>query len=358
MKRSAMRACARIAWRQAKRAPGRSALIVAMIALPIAALTLVATLIRTSVPTVEEHVAAEMGSAELIVHPLTSGNVDTAAMGSVLPRGSRLVVVRQWNQTEVVNGSLVYASVDETSIPIDQPPVPGLYVLMDGRAPASSGEAAVDPRILDVYRVRVGDDVSIGGRTFHIVGVAARPSQMWEPYVVVGPGTLPPVRADAPEGVFVNSVLVDLPQGADVAAAKTALGKYVAGTAVQARGSDASQPEEVGSEVIATREDSAATLINDAPKLTGVSFAGTMLALFATGLIAAAAFAVGIRRQLRMLGLVGATGGEPAHVRAVVLMGGTVLGIVGAGIGVAVGIAGAFAVTPHLPRFTHALPGA
>jgi putative ABC transport system permease protein len=354
MSRSAMRACARIAWRQARRAPGRSALIVAMIAFPIAALSLGATLIRTAVPTLEEHVTGEMGSAELVVHPSTPGDVDTAPLEALLPQGSHVVAVHQWQHTEVVNGSLVYATVWETSIPIDRPPVPGLYVLMDGRAPTYAGEAAVDPRVLDVYRVSIGDDFAIGSRTFHIVGIAARPSQMWDPTVVVAPGTLRRAALGKPDDVYVVKVLVDLPKDADLNSAKAALAKYVVGSSVRVRSKDAPDAEDV----IASREESASSFINDAPVLTGVSFAGTVLALFATGLIAAAAFAVGIRRQLRMVGLIGATGGDAAHVRAMVLMGGMSLGIVGAGVGVVAGVAGAFAVTPHLPRFIHALPGA
>jgi hypothetical protein len=57
-----------------------------------------------------------------------------------------------------------------------------------------------------------------------------------------------------------------------------------------------------------------------------VSFVAGALALFVTGLIAAAAFVVGARRQLRELGVVGAVGGERRHVVAVVLLGGTTVG--------------------------------
>ncbi|MFN2640625.1 MAG: FtsX-like permease family protein [Actinomycetota bacterium] len=358
MSRAAMRACARVARRQAMRAPGRSALIVAMIAFPIAALTLGATLIRTSVPTLEEYVTGEMGSAELVVHPATAGDVDTPAIASVLPRGSQVVAIHQWNHTEVVNGSLVYATVWETSIPIDRPPLPGLYVLMAGRAPTRTGEAAVDPRVVDVYRVSVGDDIAVGGRTFHIVGIAARPLQMSSPTLVVAPGTLDRAAVANSDDVFVSSLLVDLPKNADLASTTARLAKIVVGSDVRLRGKDAPDADVSLQDLIATRDNSAASFINDAPVLTGVSFAGTTLALFATGLIAAAAFGVGIRRQLRMLGLVGATGGDPRHVRAVVLLGGTSLGIVGAGIGVALGIAGAFVATPYLYRFTDRLPGA
>jgi hypothetical protein len=72
------------------------------------------------------------------------------------------------------------------------------------------------------------------------------------------------------------------------------------------------------------------------------------LALFATGLIAAAAFVVGARRQLRELGLVGAIGGERRHVLAVVLLGGTSLGLVGSIVGAVLGVAAAYLSHPFL----------
>lgn len=82
-----------------------------------------------------------------------------------------------------------------------------------------------------------------------------------------------------------------------------------------------------------------------------VSFVGGAFALFATGLISAAAFVVGARRQLRELGLVGAIGGDRRHVRAVVLLGGTSLGFVGSVAGAALGIAAAFALHPFFDDF-------
>jgi FtsX-like permease family len=72
------------------------------------------------------------------------------------------------------------------------------------------------------------------------------------------------------------------------------------------------------------------------------------LALFMTGLIAAAAFVVGARRQLRELGLVGAVGGERRHVLAVVLLGGTTLGLAGSLLGALLGILVAYLSHPLL----------
>jgi hypothetical protein len=69
-----------------------------------------------------------------------------------------------------------------------------------------------------------------------------------------------------------------------------------------------------------------------------ISLIAGVLGLFVTGLIAAAAFVVGARRQLRELGLLGAVGGQPRHVVAAVLLAGTSLGAIGSAVGVVLGI--------------------
>lgn len=352
---SALRAAARIAWRQARRAPGRSALIVAMIAMPIGALTLGATLIRTSVPTLEERVTRDMGSAELKLND-PSQDPDFSTLSAVLPGGSRVVVLRQWNRSLVVDGSMVYASASEPSIPIDRAPLPGLFELLGGRVPRSPGEAAVDPRVLEIFDVRVGDDLTIGEHTFRIVGIAVRPDYMWAAGFVVAPGSF---QAGSDGELFVNSALIDLPHGADIGAARTALVGWLkenAGSPEEAAAIE-QDPWYLEHEVIRSRETATEYLADDSGKLTGASFGVAVFVLFATGLISAAAFAVGVRRQLRMLGLVGASGGEPAHVRAVVILTGTTLGIVGSLLGALGGAATAYLVTPHLHRITHAYPG-
>ena len=74
------------------------------------------------------------------------------------------------------------------------------------------------------------------------------------------------------------------------------------------------------------------------------------LALMITALVAAAAFAAGVRRELRGLGLLAAVGGEPRQLRRAVLARGATLGLTGAIGGSALGIAAALAVYPSLDR--------
>lgn len=63
------------------------------------------------------------------------------------------------------------------------------------------------------------------------------------------------------------------------------------------------------------------------------------LGLLEVVLLAGAAFAVGARRQVRDLGLVASNGGAARHVRRIVLAQGLLLGVAGAALGLATGVA-------------------
>ena len=79
------------------------------------------------------------------------------------------------------------------------------------------------------------------------------------------------------------------------------------------------------------------------PKLLGVGVLLTGLGMLEIVLLAGPAFAVGARRRSRELALVAAAGGSPAHLRRIVLADGALLGLVGALIGLTVGVLVAFA---------------
>lgn len=83
-----------------------------------------------------------------------------------------------------------------------------------------------------------------------------------------------------------------------------------------------------------------------------------MLGLTQAAIVAAGAFAVGVRRQLRDLGLIAAAGGRPADLRRVVIAAALVLGTAGAVAGVALGVGAIAAVMPWLDEWLgHRLPG-
>lgn len=74
-------------------------------------------------------------------------------------------------------------------------------------------------------------------------------------------------------------------------------------------------------------------------------------------LLAGPAFAVGAKRQERVLALLAATGAERRDLRRTVLAGGLVLGVLGALVGVVAGTATAAAALTVLPRWTTEVPG-
>lgn len=79
------------------------------------------------------------------------------------------------------------------------------------------------------------------------------------------------------------------------------------------------------------------------------------LAFVEVGLVAGAAFAVSTRRRQRELGLLAATGGDTGHLRSAVLLSGAVLGVVGAVVGVALGLLVAIAARPNLQSWSNRL---
>ena len=82
---------------------------------------------------------------------------------------------------------------------------------------------------------------------------------------------------------------------------------------------------------------------------TGVLIAG--LGLLEVVLLVGPAFAVGVRRRRRDLALVAVAGGDAAQLRRVVLADGVVLGVLGAAVGLLVGVGAAFVGRPLVEQY-------
>lgn len=300
-------------------------LVFVMIAFPVALVTATATVARTIVGAPEDEVAATMGSADLMVS--TGEHFDRRGASPKLPAGSDVVTVTSVFEDVVEDGELHHATLAQIDGSLDDPMFDGLYDLTAGRSPEKAGEAAVNPVVLDVFDVDVGGRLRVGREELTVTGVV-RTRDLDQLIAVVGPGTLAARRGS-------STTLVRLPDGAGVEPVVARL---------DAHG-------------VTTRSSIAQTIAADAEVWDGVSLVGGVLALFTTGLIAAAAFVVGARRQLRQLGMVGAIGGEPRHVRAVVWLGGTTVGLAASVAGSGLGVALAIAVHPHLDRVVGRLVG-
>jgi len=349
MKAVEHRAAARIAWRYARKAKARTALILFLIALPITALTATGILISTAIANPEDRVTKEMGSADLQIveqpwglsSPFTSQSQFASSLTKALPVGSTLDTSTGMTAYKVARGTLVTLNVIEHSVSADRAPAAAIFKLFRGRMPQSAEEAALPPATARALGVRVGDTLMLDGmkHPLRIVGLSVLRFALNDNAVLVGPGTLArePLGGQQPP-----YFLIDLPRGVRADTLQPAGRNLVpfGGTPTLQLG-----------RVQVNYQDRAMLLQSahkDQTRLTGVSFAGAVVALFATGMIVVTAFGVGARRQLRAHGLVAATGGEPRHVHAIVLWGGVLLGLVGSAIGVLVAIVAAYVVAPHI----------
>lgn len=316
MKTAPLRAAARIASRSARRNIKRSLLVVAMVALPIALVTATATVARTIVGTPEQEVAAMMGSADARFD--VRRGFDPDRLTKRLPHGTEVVAMHTEEVGLIQDGKLSFSMLAEPDAELDNPMLGGMFKLRSGTAPVAPGEALVNELLLDSFGAGLGDEIEVGDHRLTVTGImTARDFD-----AIIGPGTLPSTIGS-------SSLLIDLPQGSST-------DPLLPLTHARWHGG------------FLLRTEVAEFAARDALTWDGVALVGGVLALFATGLIVAAAFVVGARRQLRELGVVGAVGGEPRHVRAIVWLGGTTLGFVGGVLGSAAGIGLALAAYPFL----------
>lgn len=299
-----------------------------MVALPVALVTATATVARAIVGTPEDEVAAMMGSADALF--TVRRGFDRDRLKDRLPHKSQVVAMRTEDVGLVQQGELMFATLVEPETGLDNPVLNGMYDFRSGMAPTGPGEAAVNARLLESFDAEIGDEIEVGQHELTVTGTVVH-RDLDHPIAIVGPRTL------TGRSGFSN-LLIDLPEGASA----ESLNRLTHARWHQG---------------YSTRDEVAAFAARDATTWDAVSLVGGLLALFATGLIAAAAFVVGARRQLRELGLVGAVGGEPRHVRAVVWLGGTTLGLVGGILGSIAGVGLAFVVHPFLDRLVGRVVG-
>lgn len=352
----------RIARRTARRSPGRTVLIAALIGVPVAAAVFLAILLRTTNPTGERLANIEMGTADatILVTEYSSvrleGQVWEAELGwrpppgrsqerptddvdvpSLLPAGTTVTPVAETSAGVTVDG--VQATYDvrllDGTIPLNS----GRFRLEAGRMPAGPGESAVSAPLATRYGWSV-DDLGTGatlsttdGHRYTVTGIASPIRGIGYRMIWAPPGS--PLFADAQEP---ERYLANLPDGADVAALQRSLAAD--GVVLTPRATVVDPPP--GSASSGWEEPQMVALL--------ALFIG--FGVLEIVLLAGAAFAVGARRQVRELGLVGAQGGTARDVRRIVLAQGLVLGLVGSAAGAVAGAGVAVAGRPLWERAT------
>ncbi|MCX4473855.1 ABC transporter permease [Micromonospora sp. NBC_01655] len=343
------RAALRIARREAGRARGRTALVLAMITLPVLALAFAAVSYDMSRLTRAERIDRQLGTADAELRWLADGPLTQDAWGdngyprdgvqhrtrpvtateltAQLPPGSRVGEVLWWVPFEVRVGNR-REMFDGRQLDLGDPLLRGQARQLAGRPPTAADEIGLNRAALRRLHVRPGDRVApadgSGDRT--VVGVVEFPDDL-------GPMVALPPTARAPVGSRGETRwLADLPDDVDPGLTDRLNAR---GIAVVARTPAPHPGVDVGllGASVSAEDAGNAVLIGG-------------LGLLEVVLLVGPAFAVGVRRRRRDLALVAVAGGDAAHLRRIVLADGVVLGCAGAAAGLALGIAAAVAARP------------
>jgi putative ABC transport system permease protein len=346
----------RIARREMSRAKGRSALVVAMIALPVWALGYAAISYDMFTLTPAEKAVRTLGAADAIIRPRLAEPIEQDATGEVwapagghgerrksdgmtavevsaeLPVGSRVVpMFSSTREFRTAPGGL--APVDAAEMDLTDPIYRGMAELLDGRAPSAPGEVAMS----EAARARFGDTIrsSDGKHIWTAVGTVEFPARLGEE-LVFAPGALPREAGEPRPNGKAHAWLVDTPApvGWDEVVQLNRLGIAVTSRAV------VTDPPDPARTMLSPHEDGqAGSRLSLAPVVVA-------LAMLEIVLLAGPAFAVGARRRRRSLALIAANGGTRAHLRRVVLADGALLGVAGAVAGLALAVVLAVVARP------------
>ncbi len=293
---TALRALARVEWRQILRHRRRSLLMLSLIAVPVAAIVGGATLLRIAEPTVEEGRAQVMGAAALRI--VIAGDRDSLmAARRLLPAQARTAQVFIGAEQVRVPGRRLLgkflaaeqASFDSAGI------ARGLVRLIEGRMPANSGEVALSPVLLrSLDRARGGTVTLAYGAARTITGVVVDPEALDAPVIV----RTPAVVEDRAEQLLLATLPSEL-------VAPTANRLRRAGFAVSTR------------DAFGLRGDT----------MTALVFVVGSLGFLEAALVIAAAVAVSLRRRRREIGLLGSVGATAGGIVTSMFVSAALLGV-------------------------------
>jgi putative ABC transport system permease protein len=277
-------------------------------------------------------------------------DVDIAAL---LPAGTTLVTAPVLYPVRVDRGDGT-TGADILVAELDEPLTANRVRLESGSWPSTSDEVLVNKELADHLGISDGSEVadgatitmSNGGPTATVTGIAIDPATLHGPRVFAAPDS---TLADHLTAAGFNGYNWRLP-GSE--SHDRYIASFPAGTDVDdlwptlATQGVALIPRQAVLDPERYRDWATASLVDraryvDADMLASASLVALIigLGLLEVILLAGTAFAVGAKRQVRDLGLVAAGGGTARHIKRIVLAQGVLLGVVGAGIGLAVGLA-------------------
>ncbi|WP_030164549.1 ABC transporter permease [Spirillospora albida] len=365
-------AALRIARRDALRARGRTALVLAMIGLPVAAVVALAVLSATGTWSPREALPYEIGAADARLtgtghapvrqdpesdepfhgssepepgagaeRPWTTAEITRRVVARYGPR-ARVQPIETGGRAALETGRGVLA-VRHTGLDLRDPMTRGILEVTRGRAPAAPDEIAVAPSLAGRFplgaTVRAGRDGAAvregrDGVRLRVVGFARDPRSPRDDVVVTLPGGIPGPADSLPQWLISVGAPVTWDDVTDL---------NQEGITVLSRSVVDDPPR---------RDPAAAADSGPAAEERTIMAAAVAMIVLEVVLLAGPAFAVGIRRQRRDLALLAAAGGDAGHLRTVVLTGGLVLGAAAALAGALLGLLAAIAAKPVIRATT------
>ncbi|MFB7893188.1 FtsX-like permease family protein [Microbacterium sp. NPDC056044] len=348
------RVAVRLAWRQTWRTKGSSALVVTLVALPVAGLAGAAAVWQAQEGSLEQRIVAlELGANQTWIEAIGGpdpsrrqaidqpwdNRVDADDSGlplnpalpapttrpDVVPGDATVYPVQQFGSAAVETEAGV-AWLTTVAGEVWAPSFAGLYVPIDGAAPTRADEFMATPGALERMGAEIGDAVVFpaAGATLTLTGTM-RPAN--------ADGTtptlfLPDARYTADGPAISRWYVADWQPGVDELAELNHAG-YIA----YARDLVLDPPA----------DSKRGSWVNGTP-LWSVMLIGAIIAAicgYIVVLLAGAAFSVAARRQQRALSVAASVGAARGDVFRVVVLQGTVLGVVGGLVGSTVGLGGA-----------------
>ncbi|BEP15570.1 hypothetical protein acdb102_38810 [Acidothermaceae bacterium B102] len=189
--------------------------------------------------------------------------------------------------------------------------------LTAGHYPTGAHQAAVTAAVATTFNLTLGSTWEANGRALQVVGTVENPKNLPDAFGLVAPGTI-----GSPSSLTLLF---------DATGAQAIAFQPPAGTVQGVSASDANSAQQ-------RRNQAIAVLLLATIGLTFI------------GLLSVAGFTVMAHRRLRALGMIGAIGGTDRQVRRVLVANGSAVGVVGAIVGAALGLAVWFALTPAFER--------
>ncbi|TCJ28275.1 FtsX-like permease family protein [Nocardioides jejuensis] len=332
----------RLAWRDLWRNKGRTTVVFLMILLPVLGVSAASTVIATAGVSPALSIDREWGTADVrvavgntygyddgdstVTAPKVVDVVDTLQATVQAAVGPDALTARRLLGNVRVTTDDGAARVDAVETDLRSPLATGTYRLIDGRLPRVATEVVVNGHLADAGP-GLGEKLAVrDGHTLDVVGVVEDGSSKSGVRAWSLPGGL---IADPHAAGAVHDVFVFARAGSGEIA-----NERLDGLRARDIAADTRQEQLWADRMYISASDFAVVVLI------------VVMAITEVVLLAGPAFAVSARRRQRELALVAASGGTPRQVRSAVLATAVVIGVLGALIGVGLGIAAGWAAVP------------